>query len=687
MIHRLFVLLNVLVAVSFLLSGIDDLFVDLYYWLRRLYRTLFLRHQIRRVKEADLASIPEKWAAIWIPAWHEQDVIDKMLLNTLDSLNYHNYDIFVGTYPNDEATQLAVESVRERYCQVHKIVCPHPGPTNKADCLNWVFQGMLLAEQEQGIRYEIVVLHDSEDVVHPLELKLFNWLIPRKDMVQLPVIPLAMPARYWTAGTYLDEFAENHSKDLLVRERLASVIPSAGVGTGLSRAVLDELASARSNQLFNVNSLTEGYELGFALLPLKRRGILAQFPVLRTQTVIRGLWPRRQELRQVREQVAVREFFPDRFRLAVRQKSRWVLGIALQGWKNLGWQGGWWGRYMLYRDRKTLFTNVINALGYLVVAYWLVDLVSHPWGEAPTMVPAGWVWKVILIDTFLMAHRLAERVVAVHRVAGWKQALLTIPRSVVGNAINFCATFVAVQQFWRAERTGQRVAWQKTAHAFPSANELREHRRRLGDLLLENRLVNVAQLREALASQQRDGGKLGQVLTGLGYVSEDDLLAVLGRQFGVPVCNIDHRMIERTWLERIPRQVAEKNLVLPLRFTNGFLEVACADPAAPGLRRDLEELLGCPMRLNLAGENDIRLAISRAYLSHEGQAGPMLGELLVRAGAISDDQLRVALDLQKQTGRRLGEVLQDQGMVLPEILAGALRQQAGSLVETKGDSR
>ena len=62
------------------------------------------------------------------------------------------------------------------------IVCPHPGPTNKADCLNWVFQGMLVAEQEKDIRYEIVVLHDSEDIVHPLELKLFNWLIPRKDM-------------------------------------------------------------------------------------------------------------------------------------------------------------------------------------------------------------------------------------------------------------------------------------------------------------------------------------------------------------------------------------------------------------------------------------------------------------------------------------------------------------------------
>ena len=111
-----------------------------------------------------------------------------MVMHTIESINYKNFDIFIGTYPNDQLTQDAVESVRATHPQVHKIVCPNPGPTNKADCLNWVFQGMLLEEEKRGVRYEIVVLHDSEDIVHPLELKLFNWLIPRKDMVQLPVI-------------------------------------------------------------------------------------------------------------------------------------------------------------------------------------------------------------------------------------------------------------------------------------------------------------------------------------------------------------------------------------------------------------------------------------------------------------------------------------------------------------------
>ncbi len=54
-------------------------------------------------------------------------------------------------------------------------------------------------------------------MVHPLSMELFNHLIPRKDMVQLPVIPMEMPLRHFTAGTYMDEFAESHTKDLLVR--------------------------------------------------------------------------------------------------------------------------------------------------------------------------------------------------------------------------------------------------------------------------------------------------------------------------------------------------------------------------------------------------------------------------------------------------------------------------------------
>jgi len=309
----------IVAAVGFLISGLDDLFVDLYYYVRRLYRRLFITNRYPRLNEKDLRTIPEKPIAIMIPAWDEHAVIGQMLEHTLRWVDYSNYEMFVGVYPNDERTMLAVAAVQERDPRIHRIVCPHNGPTNKADCLNWVFEGIRLHEKQSGLKFAIFVIHDSEDIIHPLALKLMDYLTPRIGMVQLPVMPLEMPLHNLTAGTYLDEFAEFHTKDLLVRERVACMIPSAGVGTGFSREVIDELAKNKRKQLFNVQTLTEDYDFGFRIKELNKKSILLHFSVERTQVVQAGWFRKREKLKKVRELVATREFFPVRFPDAVRE--------------------------------------------------------------------------------------------------------------------------------------------------------------------------------------------------------------------------------------------------------------------------------------------------------------------------------------------------------------------------------
>ena len=665
---RIFVVLTTIVACGFLISGLDDLFIDLYYWWRELYRKVFKKSKIRPVTKRELDIIPEKWVAVFIPAWQEQGVVQKMLVNTLQSFDYENFDIFLGTYPNDEPTRLRAAQVRERDRRVHIVVCPHDGPTNKADCLNWVYQGMLLAEREKGIRYEIIVVHDAEDIVHPLELKLFNHLIPRKDMVQLPVIPLEMPARYLTAGTYLDEFAENHSKDLLVRERLSCMIPSAGVGTAVNRRALEELASKHANEPFNTETVTEDYEFGFRLAELKMESIFAKFRVVRMQTLTRGFWHKREGIQEVRELVATREFFPDRLALAVRQKSRWILGIALQGWKNIGWPEGFWRRYMLFHDRKSLGSNLINMLGYATLAYWLSMYFTRPDLHSSSLVQYPWVWYVILADTILMVHRWLQRFVAVKTIAGSKQAFLSIPRSVVLNFINFMATAAAIKQFLFSEISGKRIAWAKTSHAFPDTAQLQEYRRKLGDLLLENRLISVAQLRHGLEEQRKKGNKLGEVLTQLGYLSEEDLVTILGRQLRAPTCEIDLRALDVSLLEKLPQETAERLLVLPLRRLDGHLEVATATPSDEGLKKDLEGLLDSSVKFVLAGEKDLQFTIPRAYLRRADPERPLLGEMLITGGVITEEDLRKALKVQKAGGGKLGEVLQDMMLVTAEVI-------------------
>ncbi|WP_163364477.1 glycosyltransferase family 2 protein, partial [Escherichia coli] len=87
-----------------------------------------------------------------------------------------------------------------------------------------------------------------------------NYLLPRKDLIQLPVVSLERGYGELIAGTYMDEFAEWHAKDLVVREALAKAVPSAGVGTCFSRRAMQALKAHNHDEPFNTASLTEDYD-------------------------------------------------------------------------------------------------------------------------------------------------------------------------------------------------------------------------------------------------------------------------------------------------------------------------------------------------------------------------------------------------------------------------------------------
>jgi len=230
-------------AVVLLVLGFDDLLMDIAYWLRRVVR--YFRFYRGGVPDQDqlLLQGQEQPLAVMVPAWQEVGVIGEMARLAASSLDYENYQIFVGTYPNDPATQAEVDEVCARYSHVHKVICARPGPTSKADCLNNIIEAIQRFEQQAGVQFAGFVLHDAEDVIEPLELRLFNFMLPRKDLIQVPVYPYAK--RWWqfTAGHYVDEFAELHGKDIVLREALVGQVPSAGVGTCFSRkAILALLA-------------------------------------------------------------------------------------------------------------------------------------------------------------------------------------------------------------------------------------------------------------------------------------------------------------------------------------------------------------------------------------------------------------------------------------------------------------
>jgi adsorption protein B len=265
--HTLYLALLVtgfLLLVAYLLIGADEVFWDLYYWLtsaRRWWRA----RRYPRFSLDWLEAREQQAMAILIPAWQEASVIAKTLRQLCQTVRYRNYEVFVGTYPNDPATQREVDLVAADFPQVHKVVGPDPGPTTKAHNLNTLVRALREHEERTGKRFEIIVIHDAEDVVHPLSLLLFNYLIPRLDMVQLPVFPAPVSLWNFTHWTYADEFAERHTKELLARERAKGFVPSAGVGTGFSRRALDLLALRGKGEVFSTESFTEDYLIGLRL--------------------------------------------------------------------------------------------------------------------------------------------------------------------------------------------------------------------------------------------------------------------------------------------------------------------------------------------------------------------------------------------------------------------------------------
>lgn len=665
----------IVLVVAFAIGGLDDFFVDIYYWVRQIYRRLFKKRLIKPLTLDQLLSIDEKPIALMIPAWREAGIIKKMLLNTLNTIDYRNYFIFVGCYPNDPETQAEVDQVSEVYPQVIKVINSKPGPTTKADNLNEIYRGLCHFEKETGLTFDLVVLSDSEDIHHPLSFKLFNYLMPRFEMIQIPVIPLEMPWHSFVGGVYMDEFAENHLKELIVREKIARILPSAGTSTAFWRESLKKLDEENNQQIFNPKSLTEDYEVGIRL------GKLGLKQIILVQWVERVVTRKDQaKPKKVRELVATRAFFLEEFRKAMRQRARWVYGIAWQGLRNIGWDRNLKVSYTLLRDRLSFFTNFLYVFGYLLIAYILACWVAHlfrPDFAIPALVhPDEIWWKLALLVLFFFCWRILMRIVFVKKIYGLGQALLSPIRIIVGNVLNFASSTLAMLWLIRAVSTRKEQTWIKTEHEFP-AEKLEAFRRKIGDLLLTRHLVTAKQLEQAVKIQKKTKKRLGQILLELGYISEEELASALAYQRQWAFVEIDPYAVEPGLLRIIPKWLAERYRIFPLKYENGVLHLAIDRIDLGLLKSSLSELMKVEVKFSLTTTYDINYAIERAYSEDfiKVVRGRRLGELLLRDNIITREQLTTALRRQKRSGQSLGEILVDEGFVEEDFLKRYLEEQ------------
>ncbi len=399
-----------------------------------------------RVDEMPTPAMPGM-LAVFIATWQEAAVIGAMLNQCRQKWQpgKTDYRIYIGCYPNDPQGIRAVMAASRSDPNVRLVLCAHPGPTTKADCLNRLWQAMVSDELVEGSRFKAVVLHDAEDMVHKNELFIYDRLIEKSQIVQLPVIPVRVAGSAWISGHYLDEFAEAHGKSLVVREAIGAAMPLAGVGCAIDRNILGRVAINNQHNPFDARSLTEDYELGLKIGARGGRAMLVR--ILDAEGAM----------------VGTRACFPDTLEAAVRQKARWITGIALTGWDRLGWQGGITGTWMLIRDRRAIFAAVVLCGAYLCIILTailkLFDLSGFYQAHAfpPILVMLLW------INAFLLFYRLLVRAGFVMQLYGIREAILSVPRSFIANIISIMAARRAVWGYIR-HCFGRSLYWDKTAH-------------------------------------------------------------------------------------------------------------------------------------------------------------------------------------------------------------------------------
>jgi len=185
---------------------------------------------------------------------------------------------------------------------------------------------------------------------------------------------------------------------------------------------------------------------------------------------------------------------------------------------------------------------------------------------------------------------------------------------------------------------------------------------RIGELLLKEKRITPAQLQEALTYQKTNGGKLGYNLVKLGFVKDEEITALLSKQYGVPSINLTQFEIDAGIIKLIPAETAHKYQIIPLSRAGATLTIAMTDPTNVFAMDDIKFMTGYNVEPVVASETAVLEAINRYYAAPgartrdtTGGAEPatlntassldMVTKALEETTAVADDDVEVLEEL------------------------------------------
>jgi type IV pilus assembly protein PilB len=136
---------------------------------------------------------------------------------------------------------------------------------------------------------------------------------------------------------------------------------------------------------------------------------------------------------------------------------------------------------------------------------------------------------------------------------------------------------------------------------------------KLGETLLKDNLITPQQLKEALDYQRINGGRLASTLVKLGYLSDEEITAVLSRHYGVSSVNLDLFEVDPAALALVPQETAERYSVLPLSRVGSTLTLAMVDPTNVFAIDDIKFMTGLSVEPVVVSEGALQLAVAKYY--------------------------------------------------------------------------
>ncbi len=170
---------------------------------------------------------------------------------------------------------------------------------------------------------------------------------------------------------------------------------------------------------------------------------------------------------------------------------------------------------------------------------------------------------------------------------------------------------------------------------------------RLGEILVRDSLITSDQLKQALDHQKREGGRLGTCLVKLGLVSDEDITAVLSRQYGVPSINLKFYEVDPSVIKLIPQETAVRYQIVPLSRVGSTLTIAMTDPTNVFAMDDIKFMTGFNVEPVVASESAISEAIGKFYGAAESveELDKVMKDLAGEDAALELSQEEADMDL------------------------------------------